>query len=206
MFGDGGVSVLNRWQDEICISFQSRLIIFIILLLGPNPAINGCMAAMALFFLGGDRRGPQFAPPKSTKRDKKVVSNDAAVKYFLDDPLRCIVDGGGNSPYAVDSCRDIFVRSMSVTTAFVENVAIHKKERIATLGHIAVGEGLECRKIGRRLALALRSELVWHLGETGSSCGTQRRIRIRVLPSVFQQPRRGAAGSCQTRPGRATGP
>ncbi|WP_440963191.1 hypothetical protein ACL58G_22125 [Massilia sp. GER05] len=25
MFGDGGVSVLNRWHDEICISFQSPL-------------------------------------------------------------------------------------------------------------------------------------------------------------------------------------
>ncbi|WP_157225415.1 hypothetical protein [Massilia timonae] len=25
MFGDGGVSVLNRWDDEICISFQSPL-------------------------------------------------------------------------------------------------------------------------------------------------------------------------------------
>jgi hypothetical protein len=25
VFGDGGVSVLNRWDDEICISFQSPL-------------------------------------------------------------------------------------------------------------------------------------------------------------------------------------
>ena len=27
MFGDGGVSVLNRWHNEICISFQSPLTI-----------------------------------------------------------------------------------------------------------------------------------------------------------------------------------
>lgn len=45
MFGDGGVSVSNRWHDEICISFQSPLTWCNI-----NPEIRYPLAATVITF------------------------------------------------------------------------------------------------------------------------------------------------------------
>lgn len=170
-----------------------------------TPALQSgrWMAAIAFCLWVGIGMGRSLLLQNQQKRDKKIGTNDEAVKHFLDAPLRCIVDGGGKSPWGIDGCRDIFVRSKGVSIAFVENVAINKEQRVATIGHIAVAEGFERRKIGRRLALALRSELAWHYGvdriEFAERSDT---YEASCYPEFFRSLGAVQQETFQTRPGR----
>lgn len=161
------------------------------------------MAALALIFWTGLGLGRCLLLDNQQKRDRKIGSSDEAVAHFLEDPLRCIVDGGGKSPWDVDGCRNIFVRSKGVTLAFVEDITIDKKERIAIIRHLGVVEGFERRKIGRRLTLALRSELAWRFGVDRIEFAERSdKYESARYPEFFRSLGAAQRETPQTRPGR----
>ncbi|KHA77845.1 hypothetical protein NC77_15885 [Janthinobacterium lividum] len=137
------------------------------------------------------------------KRDAKNSTRDLAVKLFLNDPLRWLVDRNGAPPWREDNCCDITVKSMGVTIAFVEGIVVDAKERRATIRHIAVVEGFERLGIGRRLALTLRAELVWrHKIDRIEFAESSTKYEIACYPEFFRSLGAVQRDTFQTRPGR----
>jgi hypothetical protein len=176
--------------------------------LGPHLSITNMqgalwMTTLCLTLWLGIGLGRAVIIDNQEKRAAKVGTKEEAVKKFLEDPLRSLVDGENTMPWASDRPRDIFVRSLGVTIAFVTNISIDRNARVAIIGHVAVADGFERLGIGRRLALTLRSELMWRYKVVQIEFAeSSTKYESAFYPEFFSNLGAVQRETFQTRPGR----